>query len=450
MFTKIDIAKFALFDNFTWKNAVKEPTTFKKVNIIYGRNYSGKTTLSRIFRCVEKRSLNEHYPEASFLLYLDDNKTLSHNTLGSIPDDIKVRVYNSDFVKDNLSWLQNSDGTIQPFTLLGQVNVEIEKQIQEIDSKLGNESDKTGLLFDLNGKLEKYNKQDRLFQDKKSDLEKKLTKKAKSIKEASLRLAAKATYQVNDIKKDIPDAIKAGEISAEIIDQKINLLKQEPKADISRLPEKKPNFSGFAETTNRFLTKEIAPSKPITDLINDSLLQEWVRQGITHHKDKRKNCGFCGNPIPDDLWHKIDAHFNKESEDLRGQINIQIDVLTKSKTDISDFLNHRIDKTLFYSDLHEQLNEALLSWEILKSTYLENLDKLIQALQEREKDIFCKQPGLEIEDVSDEIVDLFKKINDLIEAHNGKTATLSNEQTAARRELLLSEIAKFLDEIDYQ
>ncbi|MEB3733722.1 AAA family ATPase [Halopseudomonas pachastrellae] len=33
-----------------WRQNIAE---FKKINILYGRNYSGKTTLSRIFRALE-------------------------------------------------------------------------------------------------------------------------------------------------------------------------------------------------------------------------------------------------------------------------------------------------------------------------------------------------------------------------------------------------------------
>jgi len=60
MITKIDIEKFGLFKDYQWsKNFGNDSNAgvFKKVNIIYGRNYSGKTTLSRMFRCIEAGKL---------------------------------------------------------------------------------------------------------------------------------------------------------------------------------------------------------------------------------------------------------------------------------------------------------------------------------------------------------------------------------------------------------
>ena len=68
MLKKIDIKKFGLFNGFTWSQNLGE---LKTVNIIYGRNYSGKTTLSRVFKSIENREVDQNYPDAEFSLLLD-------------------------------------------------------------------------------------------------------------------------------------------------------------------------------------------------------------------------------------------------------------------------------------------------------------------------------------------------------------------------------------------
>lgn len=55
----------------------------------------------------------------------------------------------------------------------------------------------------------------------------------------------------------------------------------------------------------------------------------------------------------------------------------------------------------------------------------------------------------EIEDISNEILDFFREINSLIEKNNSKTSTLNKEKDDARELLRLSEVAKFIDDIDY-
>lgn len=447
MINKIDITKFALFNEFSWDKTIGKDSPFKTVNIIYGRNYSGKTTMSRIFRCVEKGEIHRHYPDAKFSILLSDKRSLSQSNLNSIPDDMKVRVYNTDFVKDNLSWLHNDDGSIKPFTLLGSINVELDTQITDIEKKLGKEVDKKGLLFELSEKAEKHKQQKNISDAKTKALDDLLRKKAGDIKN-NAKLYNEPKYTISSIKKDIPNITEASILSDDAVEEKKNQLKEEPKADITKLHESKPKFSENHEKTKALLTKEIKPTQPIIDLINDKLLQEWVRQGIEKHKDKRDTCGFCGKPIPEDLWSKLDAHFSKESEALREEINTQIASLKKAQQGINNYL--KLDKDSFYASLHIRCESLLKSWQTLRTNYSNNLECLINELQAREKDIFTVHTAIEVDDISDDIVTLFKQFNQLIEEHNKKTTTLNFDQKNARSDLRLSEVAAFLQTIDYQ
>lgn len=103
MIKKICIQKFGLFSDYNWDSKIggdPDKDTFKKVNIIYSRNYSWKTTLSRIFRCVKNWKLHEDYVDAEFTLFTDEGTNIDQSNLVY---NKTIRVYNSDFVKDNLS-----------------------------------------------------------------------------------------------------------------------------------------------------------------------------------------------------------------------------------------------------------------------------------------------------------------------------------------------------------
>ena len=59
MIKAIEINNFGSFKDFNWKKDVGDyindvTAKFSEINIIYGRNYSGKTTLSRIINCLFK------------------------------------------------------------------------------------------------------------------------------------------------------------------------------------------------------------------------------------------------------------------------------------------------------------------------------------------------------------------------------------------------------------
>jgi len=143
MFTKIDIKKFGLYKDFRWPEGLQN---FGRVNIIYGRNYAGKTTLSRIFDSVGQGQLHKDYKDGAFTLYTDDSTVaeVTERNLGRCP--YRIRVYNSDFVRRNLSWLSNEEeGEIKPFALIGSENVEAQKAIDKLNEELGSVEEKRGL-----------------------------------------------------------------------------------------------------------------------------------------------------------------------------------------------------------------------------------------------------------------------------------------------------------------
>ncbi|MDD5229315.1 MAG: AAA family ATPase, partial [Methylococcales bacterium] len=410
---KIDIKNFGLFSNFFWNSVLGGDTdaNFKRVNIIYGRNYSGKTTLSRIFRCVENGQVHEKYPNSDFSISLD-SENLTQDNLGTVPNDVKVRVYNTDFVKANLSWLHRDDGNIESFALLGAVNLELERKIKEIEEKLGENGDKNGLFFELEQKTIAYGHAHSIVDTREAALNKQLTDEARDIKN-NTKLYDNISYNINGIRRDIPQATESCILSEDVINEKKSLLKDEAKENIQALSESKPKFLVFQAATNTLLTREIKPNQSITDLINDNLLQNWVLEGIDRHKDKRDSCGFCGKPLPDDLWNKLDAHFSEESKTLRRDIVAQITALETAKQHIHNYKKIPA-KENFYASFHFEYDRLLNLWQEMKVSYSENLDCLIERLRVREKDIFTTQIDVECNDVSEDIFSLFGDFDQII------------------------------------
>jgi hypothetical protein len=244
MIKKIDVDVFGLYENYKWDNEIGKSETFRRVNIIYGRNYSGKTTLSRILKSVEDKHLNTKYNDGKFQIYFENNHVSTEKNLDTEIQDYKIRVYNTDFVKENLSWLNNEDGTINPFTILGAKNVELDKKIKEIEQKLGSVESEKGFLFDYILVENEFNKAKQAFDNAVNDLDSKLREKAKDIKN-NTSVYSVPTYQINTIKGEIVKAKSLGQLTAEQTVEKQKLLKEDPKIEILRLKETKPNFESF-------------------------------------------------------------------------------------------------------------------------------------------------------------------------------------------------------------
>ena len=81
------ISGFGLFRNFVWDGTTLD--TFGQLNLIYGWNYSGKTTLSRVFQSVERGSIDRDFSEGSFRFSKGDGTQIDSSLTGN-PNQLRV------------------------------------------------------------------------------------------------------------------------------------------------------------------------------------------------------------------------------------------------------------------------------------------------------------------------------------------------------------------------
>jgi len=116
------IKKFGIFSNFRWNDNLPE---FAKLNLIYGWNYSGKTTLSRIFQALEHKKLSKEYSVAHFQLLTEDGSRVSSTDLSAVP---AVRVFNRDYVEANFS----GDYSAPSIFIVGEKNISLKKRLEQL------------------------------------------------------------------------------------------------------------------------------------------------------------------------------------------------------------------------------------------------------------------------------------------------------------------------------
>jgi len=452
MIEQIDIPNFGSFMNFVWSTSIRDSgnnvAKFKKLNIIYGRNYSGKTTLSRILRSLQTGDLPDKYENPTFSVSTDSGTV----TQTQIPtDDQHIRVYNRDFVDDHLSFLRDCEGKITPFAIIGRENKAIEKEIAEKEKELGNVEAQTGLRYKHATKNTEFlAKQDAKNEAEKS-LKAKLTNKATQpptgIKHNPIY--KDPNYNTPKIQTDI-ETIR--EQSFEILDEKERkereaLLNETALPDIEKKLVFNPIISSLHETAKNLLSKKIVPTEPIQELLDDAVLQVWVKEGIPHHRNKRNKCGFCGQTLPADLWKKLDEHFSKESAGLEAALQEHIESIKKERKAVDAIVI--VESKDFYSTFHTSFYEAKKAIDAEISKYGAALDSIINGLRARAADIFTpKSIPPELTDNSTVITAKVAIVNGLIDQNNKKTESLAEDQQKAREELRLSEIAQFTQDID--
>lgn len=468
MIKKIDIKKFGLFSDYNWDTEVGndlEKDVFKKVNILYGRNYSGKTTLSRIFRCVENKELHEDYEDAEFIITTDEG-TINQADLNY---NKQIRVYNTDFVKKNLSWLHDNDnGKIEPFTLVSIGEPEIEKNIQELEKDIKNIDIKLGTLSEGADSFEEdtlYFKKDlkgielRDIIKNISELEdnlkdQKSNKANRDIKTDNNLHNQKRVYGFRNIEIEIED-IRNNNLNCLLTEEEIefqkSIIKEDEKNSISSIPPLNLNFTSYLTSIRHLLTKEIKMSKEISESIERDLL-DWLKLGCKLHKET-DICEFCQNPISTQRRNELEAFINKETEELEEKIPTLINQLESQKTAIESYLSkYNIKKDRFYVVLQPKFDEIKSKWEKAEINWIEQIDLLKDNLSNRLKDLYTPIKDIDFKDIEVNTVDfnpIIDEFNNLIVENNNKTKTIEEEKDSAREKLRYHTIKKFLTDINY-
>ena len=438
MLKQIDIGHFGSFSNFSWQDFVRDggnSIEFKLLNILYGRNYSGKTNLSRIIRSFETGQLPKNFENPKFSVTTDRGKYDQSNLQ---QHNLDIRVYNTDFVTENLSFLHDqSGGAIKTFAVLGGHNKEIEDSIALKENELNGSnglreklSQEQSILLDVEAKAkEEREKYDELLRNH-----------ARSVKNDTEYGAP--NYDIRGVKLDM-DKIKGNSfqiLDGSEVDQSHQTLKEIPLDPIEHIPDFTSTFSTLLKNAKIVLEKSVAPTKPIKALQEDEELQKWVRAGVDLHKNKRESCGFCSEDLPWTLWEKLDAHFNQEFIELEIALCSQIEEVEKEAYRKVELVH----ETHFYSQfrpeyisIKDQINDRC-------DAYRGAAKELRDALHRRKQNPFKDSEVPKCHDESASIQSLIVKINTLIDKNEAFTKNLSQSQKKAKEALLLSDIASFM------
>ena len=389
-----------------------------------------------------------NYSGPEFEVFLN-GESLTQKDIGSPSFDI--RVYNTDFVSENLSFLTNeNEGEIRPFAILGSGNREIEKRIQKIEEELGDEARETGRNYELAQAREDHLKIKQKAKEAQDKLNNKLRRHANDHIKPNRRYG-RVNYNINAIEADIntikDEAVTILKASEEY--EKDRLLQEESLPSIATRVSFESNFKTLYEDSAEILATEIKPSKSIEYLLADLSLQAWVREGMNlYNRDgDAEFCGFCGQDLPGDIWDKLDAHFNKQSSELEGKIEKQIELLKQEIESLS--IIDLPTKEGFYESVRSTYRCAVEKFEETLESYKSEIQKLLEALNIRQKDIFTSKPPPDFKDLSEEISERISELNGIVELNNQKTKTLSEDQDTARKDLRLNDVLIFINGIGY-
>lgn len=206
-------------------------------------------------------------------------------------------------------------------------------------------------------------------------------------------------------------------------------------------------LESLTATAEPLLSKTITPTKAIEELLKDSALQLWVKQGMAHHRAKRDTCAFCRQDLPHDIWQILDEHFSKESGDLETSLDAAITSVTAEIGTIAGL--NIFTGAQFYPDERTAFEASSKALTQALAVYKKDLEELKKSLETRKNSLFqptaLKTPSYDAKEIAKHVAD----INALIGTSNSKTATLEKHKTSAREALRLADVFAFAEAITY-
>lgn len=450
------IVNLGVFKGFDWNKEVQgmdgQVHDFGAINIIYGRNYSGKTTLSRILRAMETGRLSDKFENPEFCVAFTDETQSTQSSL--IGHGKSIRVFNEDFVRGNLRFITNPDDGIEPFAILGEDNNKIEQEIEALEMELGDkdEGKETGLYAKRAEARKEYVKYKDDHKKASDELEKQLSDKATDrsigIKYKPERFGDQ-NYTVAKLKNDIESVLKSSyqpptddqfSVFEKLISEKVLL-----PVSVFRSPILQ--FNDLANEAEILISKRISESDKLDELVKDAVLNRWVSEGRAHHKGKRDTCGFCGSAITTERWERLDKHFDEESSRLEKDIDALLKRIDDEKKSTSSALS--INNAFFYSKFHEQLsslNEKLIS---AVGGYTSCLDELVPQLTDRKNDLLTPQTFQRPQASNVGLLEVWNEYEEIRKSSAEFSNVLGAEQSKAKVALRLKEVAEYLTTIRY-
>lgn len=357
MIKRIDrLQNFGIYRDFNG-NEESGLSEFKKFNLIYGWNYSGKTTISRLFHSLQFPERDIPFECAQFQV-LHEDATHSTHTTRECP--YPVRVFNSDFIERNFQ----NEHTAPAVFMVGEENLSLRQRRDTLRSKQAEFIDRSSSKLDE-------------AQSIQEQINEACTNYARNVREAlGVTNFIKPTIEAHI--RQIKDLPHVSTLSEEIKQAHINTFRTgDHLLPLSLQKPTYPRLDQEAEAVDQLLQRT-ASYDAIAGLKDQPDLELWIQNGMGLHAIDESTCKFCGNSIPSERLDALKRHFSQAYTELLKEVDENIERLGRL-----DLQAPVIDPAYFIESLRPTAREKLRSI----TNWLEQArlvrDILVQALQNK-------------------------------------------------------------------
>lgn len=417
------IKGLGVYDNYTPPAGTND---FSAKNLIYGWNYSGKTTLSRLFSLLETKKPNPDLPDFYFSIETDQGVVTeaSYQTSPHI-----VRVFNSDFVVENLNF---TGSTFSPILLLGSGSDVSQTEIERCD----------GMLKRAKAGSEKVNSDTQIAKKTMSDAK---TEAAQQIKSTMSLVSFFGTVQLDKELRTVSLGLDDYSLSDEAYDSDLKLART---SDQEQLPlVNKVSFTLILNDLHKSATTLLAKSPDLTStidhLVENPLIEKWVEDGLPLHAAK-DTCEFCGGSLGHHHISALTAHFSKDLANHKQEVR---DLL--SQVEAASLALAVIKDVEFNAQFRQRVNAAHSIIQVAVEAYNEALSELANDIQRKIDTPFkVIVPKGGDASLTTNVESALTELNLVVEENNKVVLNFKTEKTAAINRLKLHFAQKFAERKD--
>lgn len=378
----------------------------KKVNFIFGKNGTGKTTIADeiVTQFSDKYSVHVFKDFDGVAV----NERLDAVALGTENATIQKKI---DIVEDEIA--------------------RINKDIKEPEDGIEN----------LHSAARAAKKE---YDNQNAKIDSFYSSAASQIKNQSNPTISSPNYDRTNFR---PEISKAKTLTNEEVSMHKDTIKAEKKPEIKPVSLPTLDLVSYLQSTNKILESSVNQSSILPELDGNPKKQQFAKIGMDTHEHKSGEvCAFCGNKITEDRWTALGNHFNNEVKELESRIEQGIQSIQK-ELDTLDSIKD-IDRHSYYGKYSGQITTLNTALKLRKVEYKDYLGSLKTSLEEKRNNLFVKTDPL-ILDTPDNFTAVQNDYTDLVNNINTFSKDLENEQNKAKDALRYNEIQKKLDAFKY-
>lgn len=418
-----EISDVGIYRNFSWPEELPE---FSNFNLIFGWNYSGKTTLSRVFDCLGKPELLPSL-KGSFIV---KDKDGVHYRSEELPPSQHCKVFNRYFIDRNFQQEHNAPAVF----IVGDDAVEIRNRISVLEMR-----------------SENVTKAQQHFVIQKGEWEKRINDGLKRNEARSIgELVSERSFNRRNLDALIEEV--KGSVDSHILEstdfdaQKATACSSDEFSKQNDFKIPSIEISELIDEVNMLLT-QTASNNAIENLKENPALEAWVRKGREIHATEDK-CGFCGNEIELTRLELLKGHFSTEYEALIKAVKDQVNTLDRLIIQFTlpeqNQLIHSVRDE--FSEVRGSISSFVTNVETVVPILIESLNNKISSIEAvHELDL----SDLPIEEIQGfDHAQVSKKINELLTQHNDQISDIEATKKIATDNIKRHLAALFYKEND--